>query len=68
MPSDFVVKLQPADIIAIILYLIKRLHGVYMAWNDRQARGEQLSTAAVQSSTTKSDGIVHEDVRLHPIA
>jgi hypothetical protein len=57
IPPDLVVKLQPTDIIDIILCLIKRLHGAYMAWGDRNARSELLSTAAVQWSTTKSDGM-----------
>src|SRR5205085_7999278 len=51
----------------VVVDFIKRPNGVHMACSDRNSRGELLSTAEVPWSTTKSDGIVHEDVRLHPI-
>jgi hypothetical protein len=52
-----VVKSQPTDIIDIILSFIKHPNGVHMACSDRKSRDELLSTAEVQWSTTKSDGM-----------
>jgi hypothetical protein len=52
-----VVKLQPTDIIDIILYPIKRPNSVHMACSDRKSRGELLSTAESQWFTTKSAGM-----------
>src|SRR5262245_3383732 len=57
IPPDLAVKSQATDIIDIILQLVRRLNGVYMAWSNRKSRGELLSTSEVQWSTTKPDGV-----------
>src|SRR5207249_9196311 len=54
IPPDLVVKSQPTDIIDIILYPIKRPHGIHRACSVRKSRDELLSTAEVSWSTTKS--------------
>src|SRR5207249_8299558 len=57
IPPDLVVKSQPTDIIDIILYPIKRPHGINRACSVRKSRDELLSTAEVSWSTTKSGGV-----------
>ena len=57
IPPDVVIKPQPADIVGIILPLMKRPNSLHLARRDRKSRGELLSTAEVQWSTTKSDGM-----------
>jgi hypothetical protein len=57
IPPDLVVKSQPTDIIDPLLELIKRQNGVHMTCSNRKSRGELLSTAEGQWSTTKSDGM-----------
>src|SRR5215813_4437419 len=57
IPPDLVVKSQATDIIDIILRLVRRPNGVYMACSNRKSRGELLSPSEVQWSTTKSDGV-----------
>src|SRR6266851_10219331 len=57
IPPDLVVKLQVADIIDIILQLIRSPNGVYRACRKRKSRGALLSTSAVQLTTTKCDGV-----------
>jgi len=47
IPRDLVVKSQAADIIGIILQLVRRPNGVYMVYNNRKSRGELLSTSEV---------------------
>src|SRR6266446_2604766 len=57
IPPDLVVKSQAADIIGIILQLIRRPNGVYRACRKRKSRGALLSTSEVQWATTKFDGV-----------
>src|SRR5205823_11698748 len=57
IPPDLVVKSQPADIVDIVLQLIRRPNGAHRACHSRKSRGEPFSTSEVQWSTTKSDGV-----------
>src|SRR5438067_12350615 len=57
IPPDLVVKSQPTDIVDIVLQLIRRPNGAHRACHSRKSRGEPFSTAEVQWSTTKSDGV-----------
>src|SRR5262249_17197036 len=57
IPSDLVVKSQIADIIGIILQLIRHQNGIHRACRNRKSRGAVLSTSEVQWATTKFDGV-----------
>ena len=52
--SDLVVKSQAADIIDLILQLIRHPNGVHRPWRHRKSRGAVLSTSEGQWATTKS--------------
>ena len=68
IPPDFVVKTQGINIVEIISSLLRRADVVQTSWRNRTSRCELLAPSEAHWSTIKSDGIVHEDVRLHPIA
>src|SRR5262249_43408954 len=55
--KDLVVKSQAADIIDIILQLIRHPNGVHRACRHRKSRGALLSPSEVPWTTTKFDGM-----------
>ena len=67
IPPDFVVKSQAIDSTEVILSLIRRPKVVQTLHRNRKSRLELPFISEAHRSTTKFDGIVHEDVHLHPI-